>query len=185
MVVARGALWAQLSSAQDKSRPVLLLPACPAREAPARLRRDRQWRLPQLRLSDSATSFPTAGSIAPPICRTTPPMPSPGVLLAIFERPPEATGDTINSAVVIAAEPLPAGHEDSSRIFRFPERSSPKRKASRQKKSPASFLWERSSWCAETSAKRGERSRCGRRLWFYCRRDTQFRSPSSAVAQMK
>jgi hypothetical protein len=31
------------------------------------------------------------------------------VLLAIFERPPQATGDGINSAVVIAAEPLPAG----------------------------------------------------------------------------
>ena len=30
------------------------------------------------------------------------------LLLAIFERPPEATGDTINSAVVIAAEPLSA-----------------------------------------------------------------------------
>jgi hypothetical protein len=30
------------------------------------------------------------------------------LLLAIFERPPEATGDTINSAVVIAAEPLAA-----------------------------------------------------------------------------
>src|SRR6266550_1116030 len=28
------------------------------------------------------------------------------VLLAIFERPPEATGNTINSAVVIAAEKL-------------------------------------------------------------------------------
>jgi hypothetical protein len=28
------------------------------------------------------------------------------LLLAIFERPPEATGDTVNSAVVIAAEPL-------------------------------------------------------------------------------
>ncbi len=34
--------------------------------------------------------------------------PGPGVLLAVFERPPEATGDTINSAVVIAAEPLSA-----------------------------------------------------------------------------
>jgi hypothetical protein len=31
------------------------------------------------------------------------------VLLTIFERPPEATGDSINSAVVIAAEPLSAG----------------------------------------------------------------------------
>jgi hypothetical protein len=31
------------------------------------------------------------------------------LLLAIFERPPEATGDTVNSAVVIAAEPLYAG----------------------------------------------------------------------------
>jgi hypothetical protein len=27
-----------------------------------------------------------------------------GVLLAVFERPPEATGDTVNSAVVIASE---------------------------------------------------------------------------------
>lgn len=31
------------------------------------------------------------------------------VLLAIFERPPQATGDAINSAVIIAAEPLFAG----------------------------------------------------------------------------
>jgi len=30
------------------------------------------------------------------------------LLLAIFERPPEAAGDTLNSAVVIAAEPLSA-----------------------------------------------------------------------------
>jgi hypothetical protein len=30
------------------------------------------------------------------------------LLLAVFERPPEATGDTINSAAVIAAEPLSA-----------------------------------------------------------------------------
>ena len=30
----------------------------------------------------------------------------PLLLLTIFERPPEATGDTVNSAVVIAAEPL-------------------------------------------------------------------------------
>ena len=30
------------------------------------------------------------------------------LLLAIFERPPEATGDTVNSAVVIVAEPLSA-----------------------------------------------------------------------------
>ncbi len=31
------------------------------------------------------------------------------LLLAIFERPPEAAGDTVNSAVVIAVEPLLAG----------------------------------------------------------------------------
>lgn len=31
------------------------------------------------------------------------------LLLAIFERPPAATGETVNSAVVIAAEPLLAG----------------------------------------------------------------------------
>ena len=34
-------------------------------------------------------------------------LPVPG-MMAIFERPPQASGDTINSAVVIAAEP-PAG----------------------------------------------------------------------------
>lgn len=32
--------------------------------------------------------------------------PKPIVLLATFERPPEATGDTVNSAVVFAAEPV-------------------------------------------------------------------------------
>ena len=39
------------------------------------------------------------------------------VLLAIFERPPEATGDTINSAVVIAVEPLPAGMSTAADYF--------------------------------------------------------------------
>ena len=45
------------------------------------------------------------------------------VLLAVFERPPEATGDTINSAVVIAAEPLLAGIKSRGRIFPIAERS--------------------------------------------------------------
>jgi hypothetical protein len=31
------------------------------------------------------------------------------VFLAIFERPPQAAGDSVNSAVVIADEPIPAG----------------------------------------------------------------------------
>ena len=39
------------------------------------------------------------------------------VLLATFERPPEAPGDTINSAVVIAAEPLPAGIKSAEEYF--------------------------------------------------------------------
>ena len=39
------------------------------------------------------------------------------LLLAIFERPPEASGDTINSAVVIAAEPLPAGMKTAADYF--------------------------------------------------------------------
>ncbi len=39
------------------------------------------------------------------------------VLLSIFERPPEATGDTINSAVVIAVEPLPAGMSTAADYF--------------------------------------------------------------------
>lgn len=39
------------------------------------------------------------------------------VLLATFERPPEATGDTVNSAVVIAAEPLLAGIKTAGDYF--------------------------------------------------------------------
>jgi hypothetical protein len=39
------------------------------------------------------------------------------LLLATFERPPEATGDTINSAVVIAAEPLSAGTKTAAEYF--------------------------------------------------------------------
>ncbi len=39
------------------------------------------------------------------------------VLLATFERPPEAPGDTINSAVVIAAEPVPAGITSAGEYF--------------------------------------------------------------------
>lgn len=39
------------------------------------------------------------------------------VLLATFERPPEAPGDTINSAVVIAAEPVPAGIKSADEYF--------------------------------------------------------------------
>ena len=39
------------------------------------------------------------------------------LLLAVFERPPEATGDTVNSAVVIAAERLPAGIKSAAEYF--------------------------------------------------------------------
>jgi len=39
------------------------------------------------------------------------------VLLATFERPPEAPGDTINSAVVIAAEPVQAGIRSAGEYF--------------------------------------------------------------------
>ena len=39
------------------------------------------------------------------------------VLMAIFERPPQASGDTINSAVVIAAEPLPTGMKTAAEYF--------------------------------------------------------------------
>jgi hypothetical protein len=39
------------------------------------------------------------------------------VLMAIFERPPQASGDTINSAVVIAAEPFPVGMKTAAEYF--------------------------------------------------------------------
>ena len=41
------------------------------------------------------------------------------VLLASFERPPEATGDTVNSAVVIAAEPVSSypGLQNAAQYF--------------------------------------------------------------------
>ena len=39
------------------------------------------------------------------------------LLLSVFERPPEATGDTVNSAVVIAAEPPPTGMSTAAEYF--------------------------------------------------------------------
>ncbi len=39
------------------------------------------------------------------------------LLLAIFERPPQASGDTVNSAVVIAVEPLYAGMKTAAQYF--------------------------------------------------------------------
>jgi hypothetical protein len=39
------------------------------------------------------------------------------VLLGTFERPPEAPGDTVNSAVVVAAEPLLAGIKTADEYF--------------------------------------------------------------------
>jgi hypothetical protein len=39
------------------------------------------------------------------------------LLLAVFERPPEATADTVNSAVVIAAEPPPSGMNTAAEYF--------------------------------------------------------------------
>ncbi len=39
------------------------------------------------------------------------------LLLAVFERPPEATGDSVNSAVVIAAEQLPTGMKTAAEYF--------------------------------------------------------------------
>lgn len=39
------------------------------------------------------------------------------LLLAVFERPPEASGDTVSSAVVIAAEPLLAGMKTTTEYF--------------------------------------------------------------------
>jgi hypothetical protein len=106
----------QLSWAQEKSRPV----ASPPRAAP------------------HAMSGPSPGAIADGVYRNA----SFGfsyklpygwvdrtadlqddtasqsrVLMAIFERPPLASGDTINSAVVIAAETLPVGMKTVAEYF--------------------------------------------------------------------
>jgi hypothetical protein len=108
--------WAQLSWAQEKSRPVASSP----------------------RAAPHAMSSPSPGAIADGVYRN----PSFGfsyklpygwvdrtadmqddtasqsrVLVAIFERPPQASGDTINSAVVIAAEPLPTGIKTAAEYF--------------------------------------------------------------------
>ena len=54
--------------------------------------------------SASASASPTAGWIAPRIGRKATSPQKGQVLLAIFERPPQAAGETINSAVLIATE---------------------------------------------------------------------------------
>jgi hypothetical protein len=116
MALLAAPFWAELSWAQDKSRPVASSP----------------------RAAPQAMSSPSPGAIADGVYRN----PSFGfsyklpygwvdrtadmqddtvsqsrVLMAIFERPPQASGDTINSAVVIAAEPLPAGIKTASEYF--------------------------------------------------------------------
>lgn len=61
--------------------------------------------LPTQSTSDSPTATsPPAGQPQPPSSTSS------ETLLAVFERPPAAPGDTINSAVVIAAEPLANYH---------------------------------------------------------------------------
>ena len=56
------------------------------------------------------------------------------LLLAVFERPPEATGDTMNSAVVIAAELLPAGMKTAAEYFESLSALATAKGLSRQKK---------------------------------------------------
>ena len=70
------------------------------------------------RLSVSATSFRSAGSIARPTCRTTPLMPSSrGYCWPSSNGLRKRAGDTINSAVVIAVEPLPSGMSTAADYF--------------------------------------------------------------------
>ena len=107
------------------------------------------------------------------------------VLLAIFERPPEATGDTINSAVVIAAEPLPAGHEDSRDDYFESLAGLTTAKGFQAEESLTSFRWEPRSWYAETSASAGHAHHASDLAGPGAEGATQFRSRSSEGAKTK
>ena len=76
------------------------------------------------------------------------------LLLAIFERPPEATGDTINSAVVIAAEPLPAGMKTPADYFESLAALTTA-KGFQTAKEPQEIAVGAPSWCEEISPGRG------------------------------
>ena len=96
-------------------------------QSPRRMKARRPTATPP---SDSVSRFPTDGSTAPKKCATRiqlkrpppgaeklestskpakqNPAPQNELLLAVFERPPDAIGDTVNSAVVIATESVAA-----------------------------------------------------------------------------
>ena len=98
------ALWAQQPSSSSPKHPARAKSSIPDSGALS----DGVYRNPSFRFSyklpygwvdrtremqDDSPNAPAVGA-------------RPLLLLAIFERPPEAAGDTVNSAVVIAAEPL-------------------------------------------------------------------------------
>ena len=77
------------------------------------------------------------------------------VLLAVFERPPEATGDTINSAVVIASESA-ASYPGLKKAEDYlgPLTELATAKGSRPKANRMRWKWSRGNCCAPISSSR-------------------------------
>ena len=89
------------------------------------------------------------------------------LLLAIFERPPEATGDTVNSAVVIAAEPLSSysGMKTAADYF-GPLTELATAKGFQAVEEPhACSRSAPPNWYVVISAKRGEQAPCVKPRW--------------------
>ena len=107
------------------------------------------------------------------------------VLLAIFEHPPEASGETINSAVVIAAErPSPTlGIKTAAEYFgSLTELATSKGFQAEDEPHESAVGTKR--WCAVTSSARGTLTMRQTSL-VMLRRVTPSRSRSSAAAKTK
>src|SRR5208282_3891273 len=107
------------------------------------------------------------------------------VLLAVFERPPEATGDTINSAVVIASESA-ASHPGLKKAEDYSARSPNWRppKVSRPMANRTRWWLKGGNCCAPISSSRGAtNSPCASARSSCSRRVRSFRSPSSPAAK--
>ena len=105
------------------------------------------------------------------------------VLLAIFERPPEATGDTINSAVVIAVEPLPSGMSTAADYFESLAGLTTAKGF--QANEPQEFSVGNVKLLRGDFTSRAAHSPCVRPRWSWCRGATQYRSRSLEGAKRK
>ncbi len=183
LLMVAAALWAQQPASSSPKPPAHQNRPCPSRARSATV----STAIP---LSDSATSCPTAGWIAPEKCRTIRRMPRTMakslLLLAIFERPPEATGryrkfrgrDRRRASLCLFR------HEDCGRLLRTVDRTGHRQRLSVGRRSSRVFIGATQLVRGDFSKPRGATTVRQTSLEFW-RRVTRFRSRSSGRAKTR